>query len=126
MHGLAKMRELDLRLARTTQKARELRRMARDAAEEAERAAGVGLAQVQKTSMVRSKVARVSATSTQHGSLLQDIVYCKQRRVERNQSRNHTSIFVLPRGCGVDDVWRGWQGSIQQTLQTAKYCVCSC
>lgn len=48
MHGLAKMRELDLRLARTTQRARELRRMARDAAEEAERAAGMDLTQVKE------------------------------------------------------------------------------
>lgn len=69
MHGLAKMRELDLRLARTTQKARELRRMARDAAEEAERAAGGGLAQVQNKSVIRGTMARVSLTSTQHGSL---------------------------------------------------------
>lgn len=126
MHGLAKMRELDLRLARTIQKARDLRRMARDAAEEAERAAGVGLAQVQKTSVVRGRAARVIAKSTQHGSLLQDIVYGKQRRVERKQSRTHTSIFVLPRGRGVDDVWRGWQGAVQQALQIAKYCVGAC
>jgi len=39
MRGLAKMRELDLRLARTTQRARELKIMARVAAEQAERAA---------------------------------------------------------------------------------------
>ncbi len=39
MRGLAKMRELDLRLARTTQRARELKVMARVATEQAERAA---------------------------------------------------------------------------------------
>lgn len=35
MRGLAKMRELDLRLARTTERARELKLMAQDAAEQA-------------------------------------------------------------------------------------------
>lgn len=39
MRGLAKMRELDLRLARTTARARGLKIMARQAAEKAERAA---------------------------------------------------------------------------------------
>eukprot|EP00903_Cladosiphon_okamuranus_P008368 g8046.t1 len=39
MRGLAKMRELDLRLARTTERARELKIMAHQAAEQAERAA---------------------------------------------------------------------------------------
>lgn len=39
MRGLAKMRELDLRLARTTERARELKLMAQDAAERA--AAGI-------------------------------------------------------------------------------------
>lgn len=39
MRGLAKMRELDLRLARTTERARELKILARHAAEQAERAA---------------------------------------------------------------------------------------
>ncbi|CAM9747386.1 unnamed protein product [Hapterophycus canaliculatus] len=39
MRGLAKMRELDLRLARVTGRARELKLVARDAAEQAERAA---------------------------------------------------------------------------------------
>lgn len=34
------MRELDIRLARTTQRARDLRLLARDAQDEAERAAG--------------------------------------------------------------------------------------
>lgn len=40
MRGMAKMRELDIRLARTTQRARDLRLLARDAQDEAERAAG--------------------------------------------------------------------------------------
>lgn len=35
MRGLAKMRELDLRLARTTERARELKLMAQEAAEQA-------------------------------------------------------------------------------------------
>ena len=39
MRGLAKMRELDLRLARTSERARELKVMARVAAQQAERAA---------------------------------------------------------------------------------------
>lgn len=39
LRGLAKMRELDLRLARTTERARELKTMARHAAEQAEWAA---------------------------------------------------------------------------------------
>ena len=47
MRGLAKMRELDLRLARTTERARELKIMARQAAEQAERAA-VGVARENK------------------------------------------------------------------------------
>lgn len=41
MLGLAKMRELDLRLARTTERARGIKRSARNAAEQAERAAGI-------------------------------------------------------------------------------------
>lgn len=40
MRGMAKMRELDIRLARITQRARDLRLQAREAGEEAERAAG--------------------------------------------------------------------------------------
>lgn len=44
MRGLAKMRELDVRLARVTGRARELKLMAREAAEQAERAAAVGIA----------------------------------------------------------------------------------
>ncbi|CAM9541704.1 unnamed protein product [Ectocarpus fasciculatus] len=44
MRGLAKMRELDLRLARVTGRARDLKLMAREAAEQAERAAAVGKA----------------------------------------------------------------------------------
>ncbi|CAM9430000.1 unnamed protein product, partial [Ectocarpus sp. 8 AP-2014] len=43
MRGLAKMRELDVRLARATGRARELKLMAREAAEQAERAAAVGI-----------------------------------------------------------------------------------
>lgn len=42
MRGLAKMKELDIRLEKATERARELRKMARDAMEEAERAAGGG------------------------------------------------------------------------------------
>lgn len=38
LRGLAKMRELDLRLARATQRARELVRKARETAEDTERA----------------------------------------------------------------------------------------
>ncbi|CAM9348328.1 unnamed protein product [Ectocarpus sp. 12 AP-2014] len=44
MRGLAKMRELDVRLARVTGRARELKLMAREAAEQAERAAALGIA----------------------------------------------------------------------------------
>ena len=40
MRGMAKMRELDIRLARTTQRARDLRLQAREAGERAERAVG--------------------------------------------------------------------------------------
>lgn len=51
MRGLAKMRELDLRLARTTERARELKIMARQAAEQAERAA----ADVETDNKVRNR-----------------------------------------------------------------------
>lgn len=44
MRGLAKMRELDVRLARVTGRARELKLMAREAAEQAEQAAAVRIA----------------------------------------------------------------------------------
>lgn len=50
MRGLAKIRELDLRLARTTEKARNLRLMAREAAEQAKLVASVATGAEVKTS----------------------------------------------------------------------------
>eukprot|EP00752_Nemacystus_decipiens_P012095 g10722.t1 len=76
MRGLAKMRELDLRLARTTGRARELKIMARQAAEQAERAA-VGVSTESKR------------TSPRHGKGLGPVVV-------EDVTTNHRRRLTLP------------------------------